>query len=150
MSLADLSQSIPFLIFLVLFVLLGIYPVWQRIATIVRKILADSNNPEAIDSDISAGEPAGSFAEQQPTHQLDTLESIVFQQLVMNDGKSLSRKQLNAGLHLEPARLKTALDSLLHRGLLKVTMTALPIVRFRLTERGRNYARETGAVLPLR
>ncbi len=60
----------------------------------------------------------------------------------MHDGKSLSRKQLNVDLHLEPARLKTTLDSLLHRGLLKITMTALPIVRFQLTEKGRSHAQE--------
>ena len=150
MSLADFSQSIPFLIFLTLFVLLGIYPAWQRTAAIIRKFLADSNKPETPVSDIYSTEPAEIFAEQQPTLQLDTLESIVFQRLVQADGKSLSRKQINADLHLEPAHLKTTLNSLLRRGLLQITMTALPIIRFQLTEKGRNHAQQSSAARPFR
>ena len=150
MSLDDLPQSILFLIFLALFVLLGIYPAWQRTAAIIRKILAAYNKSASSNNDSYANEPTEIFDEQQPTLQLDTLESIVFQRLVQSDGKSLSRKQINADLHLQPLMLKTALESLLRRGLLRITMTALPIIRFQLTEKGRIYAQKTGAALPVR
>lgn len=150
MALADLSQPIMFLLFLVLFVLLGIYPAWQKTAAIIRKFLAASNRPDSTDKDILPSEPTNFVAKLQPTLQLDTLESIVFQRFVMTDGKSLSRKQINADLHLEPAHLKTALDSLLHRGLLQITITALPIIRFQLTEQGRDYAQDSGAITSFR
>ena len=150
MSLDDLPQSNLFLIFLALFVLLGIYPAWQRTAAIIRKFLAANSKPESTNSDSYSPESTELFAEQPPTLQLDTLESIVFHYLVQNDGKSLSRKQINADLHLQPLLLKTTLESLLHRGLLKITTGTLPIIRFQLSEKGRSYAQQTGAALPIR
>ena len=148
MSPADLPQSLLFLMFLALFVLLGIYPAWQKTARLIRKAIATSKQPPATAADFPVIVPTEGTAEQQPVLQLDTLESLVFLRLVLHNGKSLSRKQINATLHLEPALLKTTLEALLHRGLLKITMTALPIIRFQLTERGRAYGLQTGVILP--
>lgn len=150
MALADLSQAIPFLLFLTLFVLLGVYPAWQRTAALIRKFLAASNKAVISPDDSYLDQPNDFIAEQLPALQLDTVETIVFQRLILNDGKNPSRKQLNADLHLEPALLKTTLDSLRHKGLLQITMTALPIIRFRLTEKGRKYAEQSGAASPFR
>ena len=140
MTPTDLPQSILFLIFLALFVLLGIYPAWQRTAALIRKYLADSNKSAATNIDSYSTEPAEIIAVQQSSLQLDTLESLVFQRLIQNDNKSLSRKQINADLHLEPALLKNTLESLLQKGLLRVTLTTLLTPRFQLTEKGHGHA----------
>ena len=147
MALAELSQPILFLIFLAIFVLLGIYPIWQRTAAIIRKFLTERNKSKATNGD-SSTEPEELLVKQQPPLQLDTVESLVFQRIVQNDDKSLSRKQLNADLHLEPALLKSTLEALLHRGLLQITMTALPIIRFQLTEKGHLYAQQSHLTSP--
>jgi len=57
-SLPDLPQHILFLIFLLFFVVAGIYPAWKKLAAEIRKILKKAEQSPAMDFIPFDGEPS--------------------------------------------------------------------------------------------
>jgi len=146
MPLSDLPQSILFTIFLLLFVLIGVYPTWKKTAALLRRAL--QKNEQAADSDIltTSSEQAGFHADQHHAAQLNDFETFILHRLAQNSSKALSRRQINAELHLEPQMLKPALESLLQRGLLRMSIGFIGGTRYYLTASGYNYAIDQGFI----
>ncbi len=146
MLLSDLPLSFLFLFFLLIFVLIGLYPAWQRTAAKIRKHLQASGKPQEPLPEPFKSEQTAIFSGQQTTLALNDFEIFVLKRLAQNGGKALSRKQINADLHLEPAILSTTLESLRRRRLIQIAMTPLLGIRFYLSENGRDYAIEQGFI----
>jgi hypothetical protein len=141
MPLADLPLSLLFLLFLLIFVLIGLYPAWKKSAARIRQILKSLESSPKVD--------AGTFRTVQTARHsgrrtlsgpLNSYEVLVFRRLARSEREGCSRKQLGADLHLMPANIKQALQSLSRRGLVEFAVTQLLGIRFYLSEKGRIYA----------
>ncbi len=141
MPLDDLPQAIQFIIFLALFVLLGIYPAWKKTARLIRDALRKAKTAEDT-APTTPSEPD----EQQLHAQLNDFEIFILRRLAGESQKALSRRKINAELHLELPMLKAALKSLQHRGLIRVSVGNLRGLRFSLSSSGRSYAIEKGFI----
>lgn len=141
MLLSELPLSILFLFFLLLFILIGLYPAWKRVAAKIRRLKGhgklDRPATERFRSD-----RASTFVRAQATSRLNIHEMIVFRQLAHSSAKGLTRKQIGTDLHLEPVNVNQALKSLSRRGLVSVAVNPLFRVRFYLSEKGYRYAGE--------
>ncbi len=149
MSLNDLPLSFLFTLFLALFVLIGLYPAWKRTLRRIRaklKSLEQDGSTERVEK-VSA--ERAKLTEQYAELQLDDFETLILWQLVQCGPKGLSRKQLRSKLLLEPPVLRSALESLLHRGLVEVNITSFLQLRFYLSKRGRDFAIQMGYINPV-
>lgn len=129
------SLTIAFILFLVAFVLIGIYPAWQRTAWKIRNYL----NP----IDDSAGS-------QKSVATLDEVEFLLLQRLARSHGKSPSAKRLASELHLNLTLVEQALDSLGSKGLVRFFRPYLSGKRYTLSTRGRSYSAEQGFIADIR
>ena len=144
MPLSELPLSLLVMIFLTVFVLIGINPGLQKAARKLRKLLhfdVLSRDPFATRLN---GVHAGLFAGPPSSRPLNDFETIVLQRFAQSGGKSLSRKELNAPLLLGPSILHQTLDSLYGREMLAVTVSPLLVQQFTLTATGRRYVIEQG------
>lgn len=146
MPVSDFPQSILFIIFLLLFVLVGIYPTWKKTAAMLRETLRNAKSAEIDDDSQPCVEQADFFAEQQLSTQLNDFELFILKRLAQEPDKPLSRRQINAALHLETAMLKAALGSLQQRSLLRMTVGNLSGIRYSLSASGRSYAINQGFI----
>jgi len=145
-SLTDLPMPILFAIFLLLFVLLGIYPAWKRTATRIRRFLSEQQNQLGLGlPDPGSKEPPA--ATVADSRDLNDFEVFILRQLAWSGGKGLSRRQLVEQLHFEPALVKQTLASLLDRGLVGIGLPTLFGLRFTLSTAGHAYAVERGYIL---
>jgi hypothetical protein len=142
---SELPLSVMFVIFLALFVLLGIYPAWKRSLARLRKLLQEAGGAAAAE-DITAPTAPEGLPFTLENLELDDFEQLVLGRFVQQLGKPLSRKHLDADLHLERPVLNQALESLLKRGLLQVSMTSFFGIRFQLSAAGRAYAAALGFI----
>ncbi len=141
MPFADLPLSVLFLFFLLLFMLIGLYPAWKKGVVKIRQILKSLEPPHKVATEMfKTDQAARPSVCQTPTVQLNSYETLVFRRLAQSEG--FSRKQLAADLHLAPASIQQTLQSLNRRGLVQVVMTQLLGIRFSLSEKGRIYAVE--------
>ncbi len=131
---ADLSTAILFILFLMLFVAIGIFPAWKRTARRLRDLLARRAQP---------GPPAAG-AEEGESLRLDDFDIFVLRRLAQAGGQGLSRRQLQAALHFEPLLLGKTLASLQERGLVEVVMPLGFGSRLCLSARGRAFAAREG------
>lgn len=143
----DRPQTIPFILFLLIFIVIGIYPAWKKTAAMIRKALKENEQhnttPTVQLQDHSA------TATQLRDLQLSDFDNFVLWQLAQNQPKCLTGKQLNATLHLEPADLKNALRSLADNGLIYLELSSWFKLRYRLSETGYQYAIEQGFITSL-
>lgn len=146
MPLSDLPQSILFIIFLLLFVLIGVYPTWKKTAALLRNALRKAETQT--DSDILqvTSDQASSHTDQHDAAQLNDFEIFILRRLAQDNDKALSRRQINAELHLEPQMLRPALTSLLQRGLIRLSIGFIGGIRYYLTAAGYNYAIDQGFI----
>lgn len=145
MPLADLPMPILFAIFLLLFVLLGIYPAWKRTATRFRRFLNEQQNQLGLGlPDLGGKEPPAATAPD--LQDLNEFEVFVIRQLAWSGGKGLSRRQLVEQLHFDRALVKQTLASLLDRGLIGIGLPTLFGLRFTLSTAGHAYAVERGYI----
>ncbi len=149
MPLSDLPLSTLVLFFLLIFVLIGLYPAWQRTAARIRKVLQSAEMSEGpLSGPLNRGHRA--VTEEQPSSApLNDFEIIVLRRVAQNGGKAFSRKQLNAELHLESAILQQTLKSLYRRGLVQLIVTPWFGQRYYLSEKGRAYALAQGFILEI-
>lgn len=142
-----MSEGIPepilFLLFLGFFVLSGFYPLWRKVSNKLRRI----GNPKLNKRDQVMPEEAS--RQPYPQQQLDDFEIFVLERLAQNGRQRLTRGQINSRLHLEPTQLKTALRSLINKGMIDMEISALFTIRYFLSASGRSYAQEQGIVTQL-
>ena len=150
MPLSELPLSLLVIIFLTVFVLIGINPGLQRAARKLRKRLHFADLSKDPFSTRLNGLHAGLFAGPPSSRPLNDFEMIVLQRLAQSGGKSLSRKELNASLLLGPSILHQTLDSLFGREMVAVTVSPLLFQQFTLTATGRRYVIEQGYMVEVR
>ena len=139
MSESDLPLSVQFLLFMLLFVLVGIYPAWKRTAAKIRKLLNRGEKGEdstlvEVESNISIGQPLSS--------PLDDFEVMVFRRLAQHGDKGLTLKQIDVALFLGKKTVNKSLQTLMQRGLVYLAISPLLRFRFYLSDSGRAYAIE--------
>jgi len=144
--LSDLPLSVMFLFFLLLFLLIDLYPGGKKSTAKIRKLFERHDKQEEPDTDIMERDQTAPFADQQAKLQLNDFESIVLRRLAQNCGKGFSRKQINADLHLESSIFNETLESLLRKGLVRMALTSLFGIRCYLSEKGRDYLIEQGFI----
>lgn len=144
MPFADLPMPILFAIFLLLFVLLGVYPAWKKTVSRVRRLLNEQHDQAGFEgAEIKAREQLPSTA---ASANLNDYDIFVIRQLALAGGKGLSRRQLVEQLHVEPALIRRTLASLVERGVLGIGLSRLFGIRYALSAAGHAYAVAQGYI----
>lgn len=146
--LSEMPLPTMIILFLAVFVLIGIYPALKRSAEKLRKHLdaaAQAKHPLAaliapLQARVSASPASG---------PLNDYEIIVLQRIAQAGGKALTRQQVNAPLLFGKEILNRTLRSLNSRGLVDLKLSPLRTHRFTLSEAGRRYAVAQGFVIAL-
>ena len=147
MLLTDLPQSVLFLLFLLISLVIGNYPAWKKGAAKLRQLLERRKPSQKLDArPFKKVQPQRPSVSQASGGQLNSYEALVFGRLAQGESKGLSRRQLSADLHLGGVNIKKTLLTLDRRGLVRVTVTPLLSIRFSLSEKGRKYSLELGIV----
>jgi hypothetical protein len=149
MALSDIPTRLLVILFLTVFILIGINPALQKIAVKLRKLLHSATQRKGLVGTRLEDVHAEIFAEHRPSRQMNDFEIIVIRRLAQAGGKALSRKQLNAPLLLGKAILHKTLKSLNRRELIHVKISTLLGQRFFLSETGRRYAIEQGYIIDI-
>lgn len=149
MPLSDMPTRLLLILFLMVFVLIGINPAIQRAAVRLRKLLSSTSQRKGLIEPRLDDVYSEMFAESRSSLQLNDFEIIVIRRLAQAGGRALSLKQLNAPLLLGKAVLHKTLKSLYRRKLINVKISTLLGQRFFLAEAGRRYALEQGYILNL-
>lgn len=142
MRLTEIPLSVLFVVFLLVFSLVGLYPAWKGVATKMRRFISSRDKSERLVAGRLKGVAMSRFDGRKPTSPLNSYEVLVFRRLVQGDDRGLSRKQLRADLHLGDANVKQSLQSLQTRGLISIAPPHLLSIRFSLSEKGHAYAVE--------
>jgi len=150
MPLSDMPMRLLVILFLAVFVLIGINPAIQKAAVNLRKLLRSAAQRKELIGTRLDDVHAEVFAESRSSRQLNDFEIIVIRRLAQAGGKALSRKQLNAPLLLGAAVLHKTLKSLHRRELIHVSISTLLGPKFSLSETGRRYAIEQGYIIQIR
>lgn len=147
MPFSELPLSVLVTLFLVLFVLVGVYPALKRTADKIRQLrhtAARARQPLAVRRE----ELHAELYAEKTDGPLNDFEVLVLQRFARSP-KALSPKQVNAGLLFREENLHRALRMLRRRGLIRLTVTPLGGRRFNLSEAGRRYAMEQGYIVHL-
>jgi len=147
--LSDLPLSSLVLIFLSIFVLIGINPAIKRAAVKLRKLLEDkarSGDPFASLLDNAHAEV---FKDSPSSEPMNDFEIIALRRIAMARGKALSRKQVNEPLLFGDAVLAKTLKSLYRRQMISLRISKFFGQRFVLSEAGRRYALEQGYIVQI-
>jgi len=151
---ADLPMAIMFILFLMLFVAIGIYPAWKRTAVRLRNFLRTREQllrPGVGPLAEPEEEPEPStFELRRQALQLNDFEIFVLRRLAQAGAGGLSSRQLQAELHFDPPLVRKTLDSLLERGLVQEALPTLLGRRFHLSARGRDFAAGQGYLPEIR
>ncbi|NOR49622.1 MAG: hypothetical protein GQ530_01130 [Desulfuromonadales bacterium] len=147
MPLSDMPMRLLVILFLAVFVLIGINPAIKKAAVALRKLLHSAAQRKELIGTRLEDVHAEIFAESRSSRQFNDFEIIVIRRLAQAGGKALSRKQLNAPLHLGTTVLHKTLKSLHRRELIHVSISTLLGQRFILSEAGRRYAIEQGYII---
>lgn len=150
MPLSDMPMRLLVILFLAVFVLIGINPAIQKAAVSLRKLLRSAAQRKELIGTRLDDVHAEVFAESRSSRQLNDFEIIVIRRLAQAGGKALSRKQLNAPLLLGTAVLQKTLKSLHRRELIHVRISTLLGPKITLSETGRRYAIEQGYIIHIR
>ena len=142
MPLSDLPMSILFLLFLIIFLLVGMYPAWKRVSSKIRRLLKAHGKDGAGEEDSYDSQHVVEFDEQELDSQMSDFEIMVIRKLAQNDSKGLTRKQIDADLFLGKETVNSALQNLMRRGFVYVAISPLLRIRFYLSDQGRVYAFE--------
>jgi len=127
----DVSLTIPFLLFLTAFVLIGIYPAWQRTEMHIRNFLNPRDN---------------SASETGAVSTLDEIEFLLLQHLARDHRHMISAKRLAVELHLDAAAVEQELSALCDQQLVRFSRPFLVRKHYRLSARGYQFAIEQGFI----
>ena len=150
MPLSDIPLDAQVILFLVIFVLIGIYPFIKKSMAQLRKLMDAADKPQKMFGSLIKDVHQEVFAEQLTSGPLNDFEIIVLRRIAQAGGKSMSRKQINEALLFGDAVLTRTLQSLYRRGYLNLRISKFMGKRFILSESGRRYAMEQGYVVSIR
>jgi len=140
----DLALSIFFLIFVAVFVLIGLIPFFQEISAALRKFLATAEEGGKGREDVLRGEGVDSAREGGESAPIYGLEVMALRGLARAGRKGISFKAMAADLNLSPATVKKTLESLGTKRLARY-VRPFPFGRhYYLSGRGRDYAAVLG------
>ena len=150
MPLSDFPLSAQVILFLVIFVLIGIYPFIKKSMAQLRKLIDAVDNPQKMFASRIKNVHQDVFTEQLTSGPLNDFEVIVLRRIAQAGGKAMSRKQINEPLLFGDAVLTRTLQSLYRRGYLNLRISKFMGKRFILSEPGRRYAMEQGYIVSLK
>ena len=150
MPLSDFPLDAQVILFLVIFVLIGIYPFIKKSMAQLRKLMDAADKPQKMFSSLIKDVHQEAFPEQLTSGPLNDFEIIVLRRIAQAGGKAMSSKQINESLLFGDAVLTRTLKSLYRRGYLNLRISKFLGQRFILSESGRRYAVEQGYVVQLR
>ena len=151
MPLSDIPLSAQVVLFLTIFILIGIYPFIKKSMAQLRKLMDARDKPQEMFSSLIKDVHHEVFPEN-PTSSgpLNDFEIIVLRRIAQAGGKAMSRKQINESLLFGDAVLTRTFKSLYRRGYLNLRISKFMVKRFILSESGRRYAVEQGYIVQLR
>jgi DNA-binding MarR family transcriptional regulator len=150
MPLSDFPLSAQVVLFLVIFVLIGIYPFIKKSMASLRKLMESRDKPQHKFAVQTRNIHQELFSGQLQSGPLNDFEIIVLRRIAQAGGKAMSRKQIKEALLLGDAVLSRTLKSLYRRGYLNLRVSKFMGMRFALSETGRRYAQEQGYIVQLR
>lgn len=140
MQVSDFTLSTLFLIFLLLFLLIGNSPALHRW---LDRVTGMGGREGGAEPGKESGEAQGGRSQQAKDY-----EAIVFQQLALAGKKGLSPAGLASYLHFDPPMIEEALASMESRGMIR--RGGLLGRRFHLSRKGREHAVQEGIIPRLR
>lgn len=140
MQISDFAFSTLFLIFLMLFLLIGNSPALHRW---LDRVTGMGRREGEAEPGKEPGEAPGVVSQEAKDY-----EAIVFQQLALAGKKGLSPASLADNLHFDPPMIEEAIDSMKTRGMIE--RSGLLGRRFHLTQKGREHAVQEGIIPRLR
>lgn len=149
MPLSNLPMPVMFLFFLLLFLLVGLYPAWRRTSAKIKRLLKSRDKEQGLSAGGLEPEQTEMFVEQTLSSPLDDFEIMVIRRLSQEGDKGLSRKQIDAALFLGKETVNKSLQTLMRRGLVYLAISPLFIFRFYLSDQGLIYAIEHEFILPI-
>ena len=133
-----------FVLFLVMFVLMGLTPLFDKFFTRIYKYLQTRGQLESFDRgrgrENQENEPP--VSDREP--ELYDFDVIILRSLARAGWSGLSEKKIADKLHLEPAFVRQRLLSLQAGGLVLSLNLAILGSRFNLSGKGREYAKRQG------
>jgi hypothetical protein len=147
--LSDIPLSSLVVIFLAIFILIGIYPAFKRNALKIRKLLEDKTRSGEPFASMRDNAHAEIFTDYPSSEPMNDFEIIVLRRIAMARGKALSRKQINEPLLFGDAVLGRTLRSLYRRRMISLRISKFIGQRFVLSEAGRRYALEQGYIVQI-
>jgi uncharacterized protein YneF (UPF0154 family) len=148
--LSELPLSAQVVLFLTIFVLIGIYPFIKKSMAQLRRLMDARDKPRELFGSRVKDLHQEMFPQQLTTGPLNDFEIIVLRRIAQADGKAMSRKQINESLLFGDRVLTRTLKSLFRRGYLNLRISKFLGQRFILSESGRRYAVEQGYIVQLR
>lgn len=142
MPFSELPLSVLVFLFLVAFVVVGIYPALKRAVSQIRRQLQAAAQAKEPMAELFKRMQATANDEVTNTGPLNDFEIIMLRRLARAEGKALSRRQVNAPLLFSEESLDRTLRSLNRRGLVHMKVSPLFRQQFSLSEAGRRYAIE--------
>jgi hypothetical protein len=120
-------------IFLLIFVLIGLIPFFQKSFSRWHDYIISLRRPRSPGLAASMTEPEAASAEPS---RMSELEYIVFRQLSQAGARGVSLASVAQGLHMDSLLIRKALQSLHEKGLVRVTPTLVLGRRFSLSREG--------------
>ena len=117
MPLSDMPLSAQVVLFLTIFVLIGIYPFIKKSMAQLRKLMDARDKPREMFSSLIKDVHQEMFPEHPTSGPLNDFEIIVLRRIAQAGGKAMSRKQINESLLFGDAVLTRTLKSLYDGGI---------------------------------
>ncbi len=147
MPVSESPLSDWFTLFLVLFVLIGMQPTFQKGARWLSRFLDKASDKREQLGPADKDVHAAIFANRQASFDLNDFEIIVLQRLARLSNKPASASHINETLLFGDAVFKMTLWSLHRRGMVSLQVSKFLSPRFMLSENGRRYALEQGYIV---
>lgn len=136
----DPVMTIMFILFLAGFVLLGVFPTWQRFSGRLRRMLGETTaeDDEQAGDDFFDQDPAPPIKSETRDKlvPLDGYEWFAFRQIAQSGRAGLSFRQIRDSLHVETVVVRDVLEVLQRQGLVSFVVRMPFRVRYVLTKRG--------------
>jgi DNA-binding MarR family transcriptional regulator len=148
--LSEIPLSAQVILFLTVFVLIGIYPFIKKSMVQLRRLMDAADKPQKMFSSLIKDVHQEAFPEHLTSGPLNDFEIIVLRRIAQAGGKAMSSKQINESLLFGDAVLNRTLKSLYRRGYLNLRISKFLGRRFILSDSGHRFAVEQGYIVSLR